>query len=102
MGSYLANNESQSQKDHNLGPIGHTSNIAKHVFCHLKNICDLILFFQTPFNFPSYTAPISAVFSAKNTLHRLILSLSCMMTGASYSSLERWAILSEIRKKRYT
>ena len=51
---------------------------------------------------PSYPAPISAVFPAKNTLHRLIPSLSCIMTGASHSSLERWAILSEIREKRYT
>ena len=47
-------------------------------------------------------APISAVFSAKNTLHRLVRSLSCMLTGASHSSLERWAILSEIRENRYT
>ena len=47
-------------------------------------------------------APISAVFSAKNTLHRLILSLilSCMMKGVSHSSLEQWAILSEIREKQ--
>ena len=26
----------------------------------------------------------------------MILSLSCVMTGASHSSLERWAILREI------
>ena len=45
---------------------------------------------------------ISAVFSAKNTLHRLILSLSCMMKGASHSSLEHWAILSEILENCYT
>ena len=76
--------------------IGRTPNIANHVFCHLKNI------FSAPFNLPSYTARSSAVFSAKNTLHRLILSLSCMMTGASHSSLERWAILSGIRENRYT
>ena len=54
---------------------------------------------------PGYTAPIFAgFFLAKNTLHRLILSLtlSCMMTGASHSSLVRWAIISEIREYRFT
>ena len=45
---------------------------------------------------------MSAVFSAKDTLHRQILSLSCMMTGASHSSLKRRAILGENREKRYT
>ena len=75
-----------------------TSNIANHAFCHLKNIC----FFSTPFNLPSYTTSISAVFSSKYTLHRLILSLSCMVTGARHLSLEQWAILSKIREYRYT
>ena len=67
-----------------------------------KYLVTKFYFFSTLFNLPSYPAPISAVFSAKNTLHRLILSLSCIMTGASHSSLERWAILSEIRERRYT
>ena len=70
-------------------------------FLPFKKYLVTILFFSTSFNLPSYPAPISAVFSAKNTLHRLILSLSCIMTGASHSSSERWKILSEIREKRY-
>ena len=64
--------------------------VTKFYFFQLHSTCQVIRCLFLP------------VFLAKNTLHRLILSLSCMMTDSSHSSLEWWAILSEIREKRYT
>ena len=78
------------QRSSYIETIGRTPNIAKHVFCYLKNIWCLNVIFFNSIQLGKLYGAYFAIFSAKNTFHRLILSLSCIMTAASYSLLERW------------